>query len=65
MFVTGDAILFVGSRVRVSDKNPAWAYVVGWEGEIKGANNGLLEVHFQREDGEKTLFVPPDLLERV
>lgn len=48
----------VGDKVIVTAKNEFYAYVDGWRGVVRGFNNGYAKVICQRDDGEKTLFVP-------
>lgn len=52
-------IPFIGDRVRVVAADEFYAYCDGWEGTVQGLNNGAVEVHCEREDGNKVLFVKP------
>jgi hypothetical protein len=51
-------IPFVGDRVQIVAADEFFAYCDGWKGTVQGLNEGLFEVECQREDGNKTLFVP-------
>jgi len=52
----------VGDLVLITAKDDFFAFVDGWPGRVSGFNNGLVEVKCQREDGEKTFYVPADQL---
>lgn len=51
-----------GDTVVIAASGEFFAYVDGWRGRVAGWNNGLVVVECVREDGQKTLFVPPDQL---
>lgn len=58
----GGKTAFIGDQVRIVAKDDFYAYINGWEGTIQGLKDGHLEVVCQRDDGEKTFFVPGDQL---
>jgi hypothetical protein len=58
----GGRTVFICDEVKVVAKDEFFSHINGWEGTIQGLNNGLFEVLCQREDGEKTFFIPGDQL---
>lgn len=58
-------MFLVGANVQVAAADDFFAFCDGWRGVVHGVNNGLVEVRCTRQDGVKTLFVPPEQLVRV
>lgn len=52
----------MGGRVLIAAKDDFYAFVDGWTGFVSGQASGAIIVECVREDGTKTLFVPPDQL---
>ena len=52
-----------GMRVVIVAKDHFFAFVHGWTGQVRGLNNGLVEVAATNPNGQPvTLYVPPDQL---
>ena len=58
-----------GDRVQITPQTPDdkkfWAFVDGWTGTVTGINMGNVIVTCERQDGQKTFFVPPANLTKL